>query len=106
MRQLTFNEENRMPGPHDITQGTSPGDLGREAVTFLFHTFMALVLLGAVIVGMTMNHPDADAVNPKLLATVLAFIVPMVGGFFIARRQQNDIASYVWISGVVVFAVV
>jgi hypothetical protein len=55
---------------------------------------------------MTMNHPDPDALNPKLLATVLAFIVPMVGGFLIARHQQNDIAGYVWISGVVVFAVV
>jgi hypothetical protein len=95
-----------MAGPHDITQGKSVGDLGREAVTFLFHTFLAVLFLGAVILGMTMNHPDPDAVNPKLLATVLAFIVPMVGGFFIARRQQNEIASYVWISGVVVFAVV
>jgi hypothetical protein len=30
----------------------------------------------------------------------------MIGGFIVARRQQNDIAGYVWISGVVVFAVV
>jgi small basic protein len=95
-----------MTGPQDITQGKSVGDLGREAATFLFHTFLAVLLLGAVVFGMSMNHPDPDAINPKLLVTVLAFIVPMVGGFLIARRQQNDIAGYVWISGLVVFAVV
>lgn len=95
-----------MTGPQDLSQGKSIGNLGREAGWFLTHTLLALLMLGAVIIGMTMNHPDPDAVNPKLLATALAFIVPMVGGFLIARRSQNDIASYVWISGLVVFAVV
>ena len=95
-----------MTGPQDFSQGKSIGDLGREAAWFLTHTAIALLMLGAVVVGMTMNHPDPEAVNPKLLATVLAFIVPMVGGFLIARRSQNDIAGYVWISGLVVFAVV
>ena len=95
-----------MTGPQDISQGKSVGDLGREAGWFLTHTFIALVMLGAVIVGMTMNHPDPESINPKLLATVLAFIVPMIGGFLIARRSQNDIAGYVWISGLVVFAVI
>jgi len=95
-----------MTGPQDITQGKSIGDLGREAAWFLTHTFIALLMLGAVIVGMTMNHPDPESLNPKLLATALAFVVPMVGGFLITRRSQNDIASYVWISGLVVFAVV
>lgn len=95
-----------MTGPQDLSQGKSIGNLGREAGWFLTHTLLALLMLGAVIIGMTMSHPDPDAVNPKLLATALAFIVPMVGGFLIARRSQNDIASYVWISGLVVFAVV
>ena len=95
-----------MTGPQDFSQGKSIGDLGREAAWFLTHTLFAFLMLIAVIVGMTMNHPDPEAVNPKLLATILAFIVPMVGGFLIARRSQNDIAGYVWISGLVVFAIV
>ena len=94
-----------MNGYQDITQGKSVGDLGREAFWFVFHSALAAVFLLAMIVGMTMNNPDPDSINPKLLATALAFVVPMIGGFVIARKQQNDLASYVWISGVIIFAV-
>jgi hypothetical protein len=94
-----------MNGYHDITQGKSVGDLGREAFWFLFHSSLAALCLLGVIVVMTMNHPDPDAMNPKLMATGLAFLVPMIGGWMFARNSQNDIARYVWISGLVIFAV-
>jgi hypothetical protein len=94
-----------MNGYQDITQGKSVGDLGSEAFWFVLHSTLAALFLLAMIVGMTMNNPDPDSISPKLLATALAFVVPMVGGFVIARKQQNDIAGYVWISGVIVFAV-
>jgi hypothetical protein len=90
----------------DISQGKSIGDLGREAFWFLTHSTLAFVILVLVIGAMTLTHPDPEAVGPKLLGTVLAFLVPMIGGFLIARSQQNDIAKYVWISGLVVFSVV
>ncbi|WP_260704913.1 hypothetical protein [Edaphobacter flagellatus] len=95
-----------MEGYHDISQGKSIGDLGREALWFLLHTTLAFLFLVGVVTVMTINHPDPDAQNPKLLATVLAFLVPLVGGFIIAKKQQNDIAGYVWISGMVIFAIV
>jgi small basic protein len=90
----------------DISQGKSIGELGREALWFLTHTFLALAILGLVIGVIWVNGPDPESANPKLLATVLAFFVPMVGGFFIARMQRNEVASYVWISGLVFFSIV
>jgi hypothetical protein len=90
----------------DISQGKSIGDLGREAFWFLTHSGLAFAILVLVIGAMTIAHPDPEALGPKALGTVLAFFVPMVGGFIIARSQQNDIARYVWISGLVFFAVV
>ncbi|MDE1178409.1 MAG: hypothetical protein PW789_17685 [Edaphobacter sp.] len=95
-----------MNGYHDITQGKSVGDLWREAFWFLFHSALAALFLVAVIVVMTMNHPDPDSINPKLLATALAFFAPMIGGWIIARRTQNDLSSYVWISGLIIFSIV
>jgi hypothetical protein len=53
-----------------------------------------------------MTHPDPDATQPKLLGTVLAFLVPLIGGYFIAKMQQNVVARYVWISGLVVFSII
>jgi hypothetical protein len=90
----------------DISQDKTLGDLGRESVWFLAHTLLAVVVLAVVIGVMTLNHPDPDSNTPKLAGTVLAFLVPMIVGFLIARFQQNHIARYVWISGLVLFSVV
>ena len=90
----------------DITQGKSIGDLGQEAFWFLTHTLLAVVALAIAIAAMTMTHPDPDSTTPKLLGTALAFLAPMVGGFIVARMQQNSIARYIWISGLLLFSVV
>jgi hypothetical protein len=90
----------------DISQDKSIGDLGRESLWFLTHTLVAVLFLAFVLGVMSLNHPDPDSVMPKLLGTALVFIVPLFGGFVIARVQQNDIARYVWISGIVIFSVV
>ena len=96
----------RMNPNQNISQDKTIGELGREGLWFLTHTLLAFLLLGAVIGVMTINSPDADSANPKLLATVLSFLVPMIAGFFIARGQRNKVAGYVWISGVVFFSVI
>jgi hypothetical protein len=90
----------------DISQDKSVGDLARESLWFLTHTLVAVLFLAFVLGVMSLNHPDPDSVIPKLLGTVLVFIVPLFGGFIIARVQQNNIARYVWISGIVIFSVV
>ncbi len=95
-----------MPNQRDISHDKTMGDLGREAVWFLTHTLIAFVLLAIVIGVMSLNHPDPDSPSPKMLCTLLAFLVPMVGGFLLARIHRNDIAGYIWISGLVIFSIV
>ena len=95
-----------MPNQRDISHDKTMGDLGREAVWFLTHTLIAFVLLAIVIGVMSLNHPDPDSASPKMLGTLLAFLVPVVGGFLLARIHRNDVAGYVWISGLVIFSIV
>jgi hypothetical protein len=90
----------------DISQDKSVADLGRESLWFLAHTVFAVILLAAVLGGISLTHPDQDSVSPKLIGTILAFLVPLIGGFLIARVQQNHVARFVWISGVILFSVV
>jgi hypothetical protein len=90
----------------DITQGKTLGELGSEAFWFTTHTLIAVAVLAIVVVGMSLTHPDPDATPPKVLCTVLALFVPMVGGYIVARVQRNEIARYVWISGLLLFSVV
>jgi hypothetical protein len=90
----------------DLSQNKTLGDLSREALWFSFHTLVAVTVLAMVVSGAALLHPDPDALEPKLLGTLLALVVPMAVGFIIARKQKNDIAGYVWISGLLVFSVV
>jgi hypothetical protein len=95
-----------MTNAQDTSQDKSLGDLGREALWFLAHTLIAFLLLALTIGVMSLNHPDPDSPIPKLVGTILALLVPMVGGFLLARLHHNDIAGYIWISGLVIFSVV
>lgn len=95
-----------MTNGRNIAQDKSLGDLGREAAWFLTHTAIAFLLLVLTLGVMSLNHPDPDATTPKLIGTVLSFLVPMIGGFVAIRFHRNDIAGYVWISGLVIFSVV
>jgi len=90
----------------EVSQGKSIGDLGREAVWFAAHTILAILTLFAIVAVMWMFHPDPDATSPKLLATALALLIPMVVGFLITKVTSNDIGRYVWISGLLIFAIV
>jgi hypothetical protein len=90
----------------DISQDKTIGDLTREALWFLAHTLIAVILLAVVIGVMSLNYPDPDSSIPKLLATILAFLVPLIGGFLLARIHQNTAATCVWVSGIAFFLIV
>jgi hypothetical protein len=89
-----------------ISRDKTLGEMGREATWFFGHALIAFVLLVVVIGVMSLNHPDPDSTSPKMLATMLAFLVPMCGGFILTRIHHNTVAGYTWIAGLAIFAVV
>ena len=89
----------------EASQGKSINELGREAAWFVGHTAIAILSLIALVGAMSLFHPSAEAVPPKLLATALAFLCPMIVGFFMTR-STNEIGRYVWISAILFFSVV
>lgn len=88
------------------TGGKSLGDLGHEALWFFAHTVFAVLALVAILVGGLLLKVAPDATEPKLIGTLLAFVFPLAVGFLIAKKQQSDIAKYVWISGLLFFSIV
>lgn len=88
--------------PHD----KSAGDLGREALWFVLHTLLAVLILGLVVFVIYLSGATADSVEPKVLGVILAFIVPMIGGFLVAKARRDAVAGYVWIAGLVTFSIV
>jgi hypothetical protein len=90
----------------EIAQGKTAGDLSREALWYTIHTILAVVVLAVVMFCIWLTHPDIDQNNPKIVCTFLAFLVPMVVGFVMAKARNDGVARYVWISGVLTFSIV
>jgi hypothetical protein len=82
------------------------GDLGREALWFCLHTFFAVLVLSVAVAVIALTHPSIDDGNPKILCTVLAFVLPFAAGLVIAKARQDKVAGYVWISGLLTFCIV
>jgi len=57
-------------------------------------------------VVITLTHPNPDSVLPRIYATALAFLTPMLAGFLLAYIWPNPAARYVWISGLLLFCAV
>jgi hypothetical protein len=88
----------------------STGELAREALLFALHTLAAIAILAVVLGLMTLAHPDPASAAPKIFATALAFLVPMAGGFVVARIRPVGVGSgaarYTWIAGLLLFGAV
>lgn len=59
--------------------------LWSDALWFLLHTLFAVIFLALLVGAITLTHPDPGSASPKIFATALAFLIPMVGGFFLVR---------------------
>jgi len=94
----------------EVSRGKSIAELGRDALWFALHTLFAVLILALVWGAITLSHPDPASASPRILATALALLVPMVGGFILARigsaSPSTAVAPYVWISGLLCFAAV
>ena len=90
----------------DLLRNKTLSDLSREALWFILHSLVAVTVLALVVAAIALGRPDPDSIPPKLIGTALALLIPSIAGFLIVRQQQNRIAAFVWISGLLVFSVV
>ena len=95
-----------MPEDFEISQGKTVGDLGREALWFALHTLLAVVILVVIVLAFWAANIDSESSAPKILCTVLALVVPLVGGFIVMRIRPDQTARYIWISGLLFFSLV
>ncbi len=90
----------------EASPGKSLSQLGYEAGWFFGHTLIAaFTLLLIAMVGLFL-HVSPDDSTPKLVGTLLAFLVPLLVGFVVAKQTGNPLGRYIWISGLLVFSVV
>ena len=90
----------------EISPGKSLGDLGKEAIWFFVHSVIALICMVATILGMSPFIHTQGEVGSVEIGTLLCVLVAFVVGFLITKMTGNEIARYVWITGLLLFAAV
>ncbi len=90
----------------EIRGNKTTNDLLREAGWFVLYTVLAVFVVVAMMTAFWFIHPNPDSSAPKILFTALAFLVPMMVGFGVARIRPDGVAGYIWISGLLFFLIV
>jgi hypothetical protein len=100
----------------EVSRGKSVGELGHEAFWFAAHTVIAVLALAGGLAAASFASTElrssfgaentSDYYTAQLIFTGVAFVLPMIVGFAIAKAKHNDIARYVWISGLLIFSVI
>jgi FtsH-binding integral membrane protein len=71
--------------------------LSHQALWFALHTLLALaVWAGLMLAGYALNPPEV----PQFVILMVSIAVPLVG-YFIVRVRQDEMASLVWLIGLV-----
>ena len=82
----------------EFIAGKSVGDLGREAMWYALHTVIAIVILAVVVTVMYFMRLDQESSGPKLIGVGLAFLIPLIGGFFIVDRAGRSLGLDAYLS--------
>jgi len=77
---------------------SSASKLTRQAISFFVHTALALgSWLALMLVGYALNPPNV----PQPLILLLSTVIPLAVGFVVTRFRQDDMATVVWLVGLV-----
>jgi len=76
----------------------SSAKLTEQAVSFLVHTLLALgSWLVLMLAGYALNPPFV----PQFFILVASILVPFAAGFLITRFRQDEMATLVWLIGLI-----
>jgi hypothetical protein len=82
----------------DEDEDRSASRLIRQALSFLAHSALALgSWLALMLAGYAVNPQDV----PQLVILLLSLAVPLVVGFIVTRIRQDDMATVVWLLGLI-----
>jgi hypothetical protein len=77
---------------------SSASKLTRQAISFFVHTALAIgSWLALMLVGYALNPPNV----PQPLILLLSAVIPLAVGFVVTRFRQDDMATVVWLGGLV-----
>ncbi len=87
----------------DEEQPRKETTLGRQAASFFAHALLALAAWAALMVTGYIVNPAYVSQNAILAASVL---IPLILGLLVNRSRQSEMASAVWLLGIIWFMIV
>jgi hypothetical protein len=83
---------------HTEEEEEGSSKLTRQAISFVAHTVLALgSWLVLMLIGYALNPPRV----PQTIILLLSMAVPLLVGFLITRFRQDEMATVVWLVGLI-----
>ena len=77
--------------------------LGKQAASFFGHALLALIAwIALMLIGYAVNPVNL----PQTITLAASIVAPLLLGFIVNRMRQSDMASAVWLLGVIWFMIV
>jgi hypothetical protein len=80
----------------------STSELSRQALSFFLHSLLAL---GSWMALMLLGYAIHPAGVPQVLILLLSAAVPLVVGFLVGRIYSSEMATLVWLLGLIWFLI-
>lgn len=74
-----------------------------QAMWFLLHTVFSLLAWGAMMAIISVFNPEYIA---PIITLWLSLAIPLAAGFVMVKIRQSDVATLVWLAGLVWFMIV
>jgi hypothetical protein len=81
----------------------SQSKLSSQALSFFLHSLLAL---GSWMALMLLGYAINPVGVPQLVILLLSLAVPLIVGFFVARIHPTEMATLVWLLGLIWFLIV
>jgi hypothetical protein len=75
---------------------TKDSPLAKNAVWFFVHIVVSVLAWGAMMLGITLFHPDFV---PPAITWAASFAVPFFVGYFLMKRYPTPSARIIWVAG-------
>jgi hypothetical protein len=96
--EVTLPGAGRMPSILPPNEKQSAPRLSKQAVPFFAHTLLALGSWFALMLAGYALNPSAI---PQSFILILSMLVPLIVGFIVTRYRQNEMATAVWLVGLI-----
>jgi hypothetical protein len=103
LNAMTSERIDELQGDASSDASDTNNKVALQALWFFLHALFCVVAWGAMMAIISLFHPENV---PASITLAASFVWPLVAGFLLVKARPSDVASLIWLAGLVWFMIV